>query len=414
MRAWASTQAAKLDAGLVEECYARSLQLLRDNCTPDGILACAPSDRARARRYTSVFGRDAAICALGMLASGERDLIACARRSLSTLAAHQAPNGQIPKYVAPETDEADFWYLGCIDATLWWLIALKHLGYHADRSLPGESFATAVRHALDWLLCQEHQRFHLLQQNEASDWADIMPRSGFVLYTNALWYWVKRLYGLPEAERSRQYFNRLFMPAAETDSMDRRADLLARYVLDASLPGDTYLSFVNFSFWGEEVDVFGNILALLAGLPWNRAVAGRVVAALRALEVDRPYPVRAVGHPIETDNPLWRRYMERHRQNFPYQYHNGGIWPFIGGFWVILLARQGMDAEAGEALTRLAQLNRSNDWEFNEWFHGSSGAALGMPRQSWNAAMFVLAYQTLRRRDAGLWLTTPPNDAIWI
>ena len=45
----------------------------------------------------------------------------------------------------------------------------------------------------------EHQRFFLLQQNEATDWADIMPRSGFVLYSNALWYLVKRLYALPKA-----------------------------------------------------------------------------------------------------------------------------------------------------------------------------------------------------------------------
>ena len=41
----------------------------------------------------------------------------------------------------------------------------------------------------------------LLQQNEASDWADIMPRSGFVLYTNALWHRVKRLFDLPNAAR---------------------------------------------------------------------------------------------------------------------------------------------------------------------------------------------------------------------
>ena len=48
------------------------------------------------------------------------------------------------------------------------------------------------RRAINWLLAQEHQHFRLLQQNEASDWADIMPRSGYVLYTNALWYDVKR------------------------------------------------------------------------------------------------------------------------------------------------------------------------------------------------------------------------------
>ena len=46
---------------------------------------------------------------------------------LDALVAQQAPNGQIPKYVDPEGQDADFWYLGCIDATLWWLIAVDHV-----------------------------------------------------------------------------------------------------------------------------------------------------------------------------------------------------------------------------------------------------------------------------------------------
>ena len=66
--------------------------------------------------------------------------------------------------------------------------------------------------AIQWLLAQEHQRFFLLQQNEASDWADIMPRSGFVLYTNALWYFVKRLYGIEHAQETHENFNGLFHP----------------------------------------------------------------------------------------------------------------------------------------------------------------------------------------------------------
>lgn len=388
-------------ARLVDECYRRSLELLRSNCTAAGILACAESEKARARRYTNIFGRDAAICSLGMTASGEPDLIAAAERSLSTLAIHQAPNGQIPKYVVPETGEADFWYLGCIDATLWWLIALKHL----DRQLPerglGQRFAAEARKALNWLSCQGHPTFGLLQQNEASDWADIMPRSGFVLYTNALWYCVQRLYGLAQAEETRRYFNYLFMPFAGAGVEQRRAQILAGYVREGSRHRDTYLSFVNFSFWGDEVDVLGNSLAVLAQLPQEGRTTRAIVDALRKFEVDQPFPVRAVAFPIACESPLWRPYMQRHQQNLPHQYHNGGIWPFIGGFWTMTLAMLGMHAEAWDALVRLALLNQVNGWEFNEWFHGRSGAPMGMPGQSWNAALFVLAANRLRSQTGG-------------
>ena len=47
--------------------------------------------------------------------------------SIESLGALQADNGQIAKFVDPDGRDADFWYLGCIDATLWWVIAADHL-----------------------------------------------------------------------------------------------------------------------------------------------------------------------------------------------------------------------------------------------------------------------------------------------
>jgi glycogen debranching enzyme len=195
---------------LIQVCHAKSIDLLRRNLTPAGILAASPGDRARSRGYTAIFGRDAAICALGMALSGDPVLERAAALGLDTLAAHQAPNGQIPKFVEPGAREADFWYLGCIDSTLWWLLARDFLEPRSPAARRKHS--RGVELALQWLLAQEHQRFFLLQQNEASDWADIMPRSGFVLYTNALWYAVKRRYGLDRAADTRANFNGLFHP----------------------------------------------------------------------------------------------------------------------------------------------------------------------------------------------------------
>jgi glycogen debranching enzyme len=88
--------------------------------------------------------------------------------------------------------------------------------------------------------------------------------------------------------------------------------------------------------------------------------------------------------------------MERHNQNLPHQYHNGGIWPFIAGFWAILLAQSGRRDMALQELTRYAEACRVNDWEFNEWFHGKTGKPMGMAGQSWNAALYVFAYRVLR------------------
>lgn len=375
---------------LLAGCRQRSIELLRRNLTPSGILAAAPGPKADRRGYTAIFGRDASICAIGMALCGDPTLARAAPASLNTLASHQAPNGQIPKFVDLQREEADFWYLGCIDSTLWWLIAIAVL----DRLRPAgrlrRRHARRILLATRWLLAQEHQRFFLLQQNEASDWADIMPRSGFVLYTNTLWYHVKRLYRLGRRPETRASFNGLFHPFSAGIAEYRRARLLNDYVLRGARDRDLYLSFVNLSFFGEEGDVFGNVLAVLLGLA-DAGASARTLDALAAARVSEPYPVRAVTRPIRPGSALWRPYMARHRQNFAWQYHNGGIWPMVGGFWIAALVAAGRREQAGTELPKLARACALGNWAFTEWLHGRTLAPRGMPGQSWNAAAYLIA-----------------------
>jgi len=122
-----SSSSRPADQSLLDTCRSRSIELLKRNLTADGILAASPGPRARQRGYTAIFGRDAAVCAIGMAVSGDPALERAAAAGLHTLALHQAPNGQIAKFVDLQKDEPDFWYLGCIDSTLWWLMALALL-----------------------------------------------------------------------------------------------------------------------------------------------------------------------------------------------------------------------------------------------------------------------------------------------
>jgi glycogen debranching enzyme len=389
------TQAtAASTTALIEACRLESLALLERNLCSHGILAASRSDAAVARRYTRIFGRDAAICVLAMCGSGVPSLEQGALRSLDALAAEQADNGQIPKYVDPDGHDADFWYLGCIDATLWWLIAVDHVR-RQGRAAPAR-WQGGVDRAIAWLLAQEHQSFRLLQQNEASDWADIMPRSGYVLYTNALWVDVKRRFGLAHDQTTLHHFNHLFDP----DPLDlpdyHRARLLQHYARRGRSDPDLYLSFVNLAFSGNEGDVFGNLLAILSGAA-SESRGHAIVKALVAAKAAQPYPLRVVLHPLSREHALWRRYMGRHQQNLVHQYHNGGIWPFVGGFWVMALDRLGLQDLAWQQLADLARANAADDWRFTEWFHGRTLAPRGMAGQSWNAATFLLALRALRR-----------------
>ena len=90
--------------------------------------------------------------------------------------------------------------------------------------------------------------------------------------------------------------------------------------------------------------------------------------------------------------------MARHGQNLAWQYHNGGVWPMIGGFWVAALAGNGRRRRAAQNLAALARANALGGWRFSEWLHGRSLAPRGMPGQSWNAAAFLIALHALQSR----------------
>ena len=108
-----------------------------------------------------------------------------------------------------------------------------------------------------------------------------------------------------------------------------------------------------------------------------------------------PYPIRVVCEPIRKASLLWRPYMSRHRQNLAWQYHNGGIWPMVGGFWVAALVAAGWRDKATVELGKLARANALGTWQFNEWLHGRTLEPRGMPRQSWNAAAFLIALRAI-------------------
>ncbi len=378
----------------IEECYIKSLELLKKNSTPFGVLASSASRRAEERNYLSIFGRDAAICALGMMASGDKKLASIAKKSLDTLGRYQAPNGQIPNSVKPEAGTSSFWTLGCIDATLWWLIAKffskKYISGKNDKKIRFKE-----KSAIDWLLCQEHQGDGLLIQTEASDWADIMPRNGRVLYTNALWHAVKKLYQTQNASLTKKNCNLCFYPFDKKLSTIKQNIKTIKRITENCRPENFFLSFVSYMYWGRDIDVLANSLAIIFGLA-DKNFSKKIVAKVLSERKRADFPVPVMYRPIKKDSKLWRPYMKNHNQNFPYQYHNGGIWPFASCFWAMALRKAGYEKLAWEEMEKIAEANKLGNWKFKEWLNGKTGQPMGMAGQSWNAGAFLLACHYLR------------------
>ncbi|KKQ62242.1 MAG: hypothetical protein US81_C0001G0033 [Parcubacteria group bacterium GW2011_GWE2_38_18] len=392
--------------GLLQEANEKAIELLLNNSTKYGILASSKSKLADSRNYLNVFGRDASICSFGMVVSGNQQLKETAKKSLLLLADYQAGNGQIPNFIRAEKKVADFWYLGCIDATLWWLLAIKFYDRYVDEKIKLSTvLKNEIAKALNWLNCQEHPKFYLLPQNEASDWADIMPRSGFVLYTNSLWYWVKKEYHLPKIKETKESFNFLFYPWQKVSpkyfDKNHRAKRLVNTAKENVAAQENFLSFVNYSFYGEEIDVYGNLLAILSGVS-DKEIEKLIINSFLKSKANMPWPIKTVLNPIKKNSKSWRKYMEINRQNYPAHYHNGGIWPFIGFFWIMALHKNGKKTLAKKDFGRLIEMNNMNNWQFNEWLHGKKGIPMGMEGQSWNAAMQILAFHYINNKNIKL------------
>ena len=383
---------------ITKDCYNKSIELLLKNSTDFGILASSTQKRAIQRNYLSIFARDASICSLGMVVSKNKKLIKTAKNSLEILAKYQAQNGQIPNYVKPDEKRIDFWHIGCIDSSLWWLVALKFYDkYSGDKKLY-KKIQPNIKKAINWLFCHEHPNDGLLIQNEASDWADIMPRSGKVLYTNSIWVKVKELYNLENKKLTKQSFNNLFYPFDDDLKKVKKCESSTiNLIIKNKKLKNYYLSFVNYLFYGKDIDVFGNSLVIFFKLS-DKKISKKIISFILDKKILKDMPIATLYNPIKKDSKLWRKYMKSHNQNFPYKYHNGGIWPFVSCFFVCALVLIGKKQEAEKELEKIAIANKLSNWRFSEWINGKTGKLAGMRGQSWNAGMFIFAYYYLYKK----------------
>ncbi len=90
--------------------------------------------------------------------------------------------------------------------------------------------------------------------------------------------------------------------------------------------------------------------------------------------------------------------------NKPGEYHNGGIWPFICGFYVAALVaakRYKLAEKKLVALTQLLKKSNKNDIDFgfNEWIKAQDGKPMGQDWQTWSAAIYLYAAKCVEEKE---------------
>jgi hypothetical protein len=365
---------------LIEEAKRAAIELLLQNSRGP----CRGLPRAARWGYPEPYTRDLMISSLGFLVSGEARLLEALEHTLSALARNQTQRGHIPSLAHDPRDR------GASDSTPWFLLALAIYRRFTNRP---DFLEEAAQKALAWMEYQSPDDMVMVAQLPTSDWRDEQSVVGFGLYVNTVVYSYLRLYQREEeAQLLKELMNRLEIQGERKQPHVHEGLVLRRKPYYALYSYKVYNS--------DRFELLGNSLAVLSGVASpSRAkdMVAWIEAECRALRergelaVDLPpclFPF------ILPEHPDWRPRYETY--NMPGDYHNGGVWPFVCGFYVAACVAAGRPRLAESKLLSLTDLvkpakRQDIGWGFNEWIKAQTGQPSGQDWQTWSAAMYLYA-----------------------
>ncbi|MCH7413854.1 fructofuranosidase/invertase [Belliella sp. R4-6] len=376
----------------------KALEVVRKSSHKKGFLASA----LKKDNYQRVWARDGVITGIAALASREEDLIATFRDTLITLGDAISPQGHIPSNVELTTDEVSFGGLaGRADTGSWWIIGLcLYSKYTGDKMLLNR-YKKNIDRIHQLYQAWEYNNKDLIYVPLAGDWADEYILSGYVLYDQVLRYAALKLSG--DLLQNQQWSDKAeFVKLAIHQNFDisdkwkhagihptAKNNLLRNFSKKSYLPAS-----FNPAGYQDYFDGLGNALAMIFKIHPNPQ-------ACLSWATDRNTPLIPAFYPtIDSDNPDFNLLKQNYRfefRNIPHEFHNGGVWPMVNGFWGVANYISAGKKPAEEILNAIIALNSKDNWGFNECFHGQTLSPCGVHACTWSAAGQLILSNTISK-----------------
>ncbi|WP_437395801.1 glycoside hydrolase 100 family protein [Flagellimonas lutimaris] len=334
--------------------------------------------------YPEPYTRDLLISVLGIAVTNNTELLQTVHNVLLVLAKNQSKKGHIPSLVHDKEDR------GSSDTTPLFLIAAGIFKKVAKEPFFLED---AIKKALLWMEYQSPSDRCLVAQLPTSDWRDEQWVLGYGLFVNTLAYTYLKLFG--KTKRAEKLHLEIEQPIFNSNQAKNRGHE------GLVIPHQSYYALWAYKVYSSErFDLLGNSMAILSGLAspskameiidWVETSCNSMQKN-KELSVDLPPNFFPFIHPEDSD---WRpRYAD---YNQPGDYHNGGIWPFVLGFYIAALVAVKQYDLAEKKLLELTRLikiakNKELEFGFNEWYKAQDGKPMGQDWQTWSASNYLYA-----------------------
>ncbi|MGD2028730.1 MAG: glycoside hydrolase 100 family protein [Desulfobacterales bacterium] len=404
------------DETFFTEGYQRACDLLSECSRPEGFLASS----THKTNYRRIWGRDSIIIGLAALMTDNADFIDTFRHTLETLAEYQGPHGEIPSNVDPQSGRISYGGMtGRVDADLWFIIGCGEYWKVSGDDTFLDHMIPVVEKVHFLLGAWEFNNRGLLYIPATGDWADEYIHNGYILYDQLLY-----LQALRTLCVIREYTH-----GSPDHDLCRRVTQLKRLIWDnywfdkdGTVPDDVYheilykkgqkaaticknhhwLPFFSPHGYGYRFDGLANVLASLLEVS-DEVRREKVDTYITDLTENYRIRLLPAFHPVIT--PVDKDWKDLNItfsytfKNKPYEYHNGGLWPMITGFYVADLARRNKEETARSFLKGVYAANalkmNSADWSFPEYINGKNFSPGGTRNQCWSAAGAIIGHQAL-------------------
>ena len=368
------------DKKLIESARKAAIEVLLHNS--HGTVADLP--RTAGWGYPEPYTRDLLISVLGIATSGNTELLQSVKNVMLALAKNQSENGQIPSLVSDKNNR------GSSDTTPLFLIAA---GIFRNILNDPHFLEDTVEKAIIWMEYQCPTSHYLIAQQPTSDWRDEQWVLGYGLFVNIATY-----SGLKLLRKDKQAKNLGDAIGQLTYASDKNHTCPHEGFAIKDKPYFALWSYKVYS--SNRFDLLGNSLAILSGLASPQKAKEMVKWIENECDAMHMTKDLAPGitpnffpfiHPGDAD---WLpRYFE---YNKPGDYHNGGIWPFISGFYIAALVAAKEYQLAEKKLLELTHLikkgrNEKLEFSFNEWYKAQTGKPMGQDWQTWSASNYLYA-----------------------